>query len=156
MRKTGLLCCSILLAAVLSACSVQSDAANLYKQETPLQVELNLPESISPNTDVVLEAALKQEGKKVEQAAFVHFEIWKKDGSVHYPMEEATAAGNGVYQMGFNFKNEGLYYIEVHAGNNGSIVNPQYQFIVGNLSDDELKSLKQRPAKKEGTSDHHH
>jgi hypothetical protein len=141
---------------LLSACSVRSDAAQLYKQEIPIEVEINLPESISNGDEITVQAVLTQEGKKLEKANFVHFEIWKQDGSIRYPMKEAKAVGNGIYQMSVGFKSDGLYTIEVHAGNNGSLVSPQKQFMVGKLSANELNALKQGPKKEEGTQSHHH
>ncbi len=145
-----------LFTLILSACSLRSDAADLYKKESPLLVEVELPESVSTGEEVVLEAVLKQDGEIVERADFVHFEIWKQDGSVRYPMEEAEEAGDGVYKMPIQFEDEGLYYLEVHTGNKGSIVSPQHQFIVGELSDEEMESLKQGPAPAEETPEHHH
>lgn len=156
MKKIIVLTLLAIFTLLLSACSLRSDAADLYKKESPLQVEVDLPESSSTGEEVMLEAVIKQDGKVVEQADFVHFEVWKQDGSVRYPMEEAEEVGSGIYQMPIKFEDEGLYYLEVHAGNKGSIVSPQHQFIVGKLSDGEIESLKQGPAPAEETPEHHH
>ncbi|TWT00533.1 FixH family protein [Planomicrobium sp. CPCC 101079] len=140
----------------LSACSVRSDAADLYTQEAPIEAEINLPETISANDKITVQAVLTQQGKELEEADFVHFEIWKQDGSVRYPMQEAEDVGGGVYQVMADFVKEGLYYIEVHAGNKGALISPQKQFVVGELSSSDLEALKQGPKKSEGTSGHHH
>ena len=141
---------------LLSGCTLRSDVADLYKQEVPLQVEMNIPEVLSAGEEVTLEATLRQNGEPVEKANFIHFEIWKQDGSVRYPMEEAIGLGSGVYQLPVQFESEGLYYLEVYAGNNGSLVSPQHQFVVGELSDSELESLKQGPSPEEEAPEHHH
>ncbi|CEG21258.1 hypothetical protein BN1080_00164 [Planococcus massiliensis] len=141
---------------ILSACSASEDAADLYKKEKPLQVEVDMPESLSAETKQTVKAILKQDGKPVEDARFVHFEIWKQDHSVHYPMEEAEEAENGVYQMDVRFKEEGLYYLEVHAGNEGSLISPVRQFIVGELSEQEMESLKQGVPTQQEVRGHHH
>ena len=141
---------------LLSGCALRGDAADLYKKETPLQVEVNMPEEIAAGGEVPLEATLKQNGELVEQADYVHFEVLNQDGSVHQPMEEAVAAGGGLYSLPAEFENDGLYYFVVHAGNNGSLVSPQHQFIVGDLSDAEVESLKEGPPpEKEGSGSHH-
>ncbi|GKW46083.1 FixH family protein [Planococcus sp. NCCP-2050] len=141
---------------ILSACSASEDAGDLYKKEKPLQVEVDMPESLSAETTQTVKAILKQDGKPVEDAGFVHFEIWKQDYSVRYPMEEAAEAGNGVYQMDVRFKEDGLYYLEVHAGNEGSLISPVRQFIVGELSEQEMESLKQGAPTQQEVPGHHH
>ncbi|MBU9674455.1 FixH family protein [Planococcus sp. CP5-4] len=141
---------------LLSACSVRSDAADLYKQEAPLQILMDVPEEIVPGETAMLEAKLMQNGESVKEANFVHFEILKQDGSIPYPMKEAQEVGEGVYQMEVNFRSDGLYFLEVHAGSGDAISNPHYQFIVGELSDSELESLKEGPGPDAGSSGHHH
>ncbi|MEZ0481599.1 FixH family protein [Planococcus sp. SSTMD024] len=141
---------------LVSACSVRSDAADLYKQEAPLHITAEMPEDVAPGETVRFQLELKQNGEPVNEASFVHFEVRKQDGSIPYPMKEAQAAGGGVYEMQANFRSDGLYFLEVHAGSGDAISNPHYQFIVGELSESELDSLKQGPALDAGNSGHHH
>lgn len=141
---------------LLSACSLGEDAANLYKQEAPLQIEAEVPEDIASGETVTFEAKLTQNGEPVDEANFVHFEVRKQDGSIPYPMKDAQPAGNGVYEMEVNFRSDGLYFLEMHAGSGDAISNPQYQFIVGELSESELESLKEGPAPDAGSSGAHH
>ncbi|WP_342455360.1 FixH family protein, partial [Planococcus sp. A6] len=141
---------------LLSACSVRGDAADLYKQEAPLQIAAEVPEEIAPGETVNVKAKLTQNGEPVDEANFVHFEVRKQDGSIPYPMKEAQALGGGVYEMEASFKSAGLYFLEVHAGSGDAISNPHYQFIVGDLSESELDSLKEGPEPDEGSSGHHH
>ncbi|PSL40078.1 YtkA-like protein [Planomicrobium soli] len=156
MNKSNVFLLLLVSLLLLSACSVRSDAADLYKQETPIELEILLPEAISVGDKVTIQASLTQDEKKLEDADFVHFEIWKQDGSIRYPMQEAKDMGDGVYQLTAHFAKEGLYYIEVHAGNNGSIISPQKQFVVGGLSGSDLEALEQGPKENGGTSGHHH
>lgn len=156
MKKTSFIVFFLIGLAVLSGCSLRSDAADLYTKESPLQVEVNTPEQLVSGKEIVLQAVLQQEGELLETADFVHFEVWNQDGSVRFPMEEASNAGEGVYELAVEFENDGLYYLEVHAGNNGSLVSPQHQFVVGELSDRELESLQKGPAPAEGAPEHHH
>lgn len=146
----------IVVAFFLGACSVRSDAAELYKKEAPVQIEIVMPKTIHIGEPVKVQAVLMQEERKLEKADFVHFELLKQDGSTLYPMEEALELGDGVYQMVVDFDKDGIYYLDVHAGNNGAISSPRHQFIVGSLSEHELEKLVEDPVKEQGSSGHHH
>ncbi|MDQ0243260.1 hypothetical protein J2S09_000796 [Bacillus fengqiuensis] len=141
---------------LLSSCSLKQDAANLYKQETPLESEIIIPTSFSANKQETVKVILTQGGKKVEDPDYVHFKIWKQDGSVKYPMEQAEEVGNGMYRLSKDFSSEGLYYIKVHASSDGSIIMPQKQFVVGKLSEKELEFLQKGLQKQEESHEHHH
>lgn len=69
-------------------------------------MELNLPESLSAHEEVTLEAIVRQDEELVDKANFVHFEIWKQDVSIYYPMDEATVVGNGAYHMKVRFESD--------------------------------------------------
>ncbi|KON86573.1 hypothetical protein AF332_06890 [Sporosarcina globispora] len=156
MKKNICISLIIIFGLLLSACSLEQDAANLYKKEIPLEVEIVIPESFVDNKQETIKAFLTQGGKKVEDADFVHFEIWKQDGSVHYKMEQAENIGNGTYSLSKEFDRDGLYYIKVHASNDGSIIMPQKQFIVGELSKSELEFLQKGLQKQNVNHEHHH
>lgn len=156
MKNKRLLLLCILCISILSACSLRDDAADLYRQENPLQVKIAMPESVDRNENFTVEAVLTESAASIEEANFVHFEIWKQDHSIHFPMEEATFIDKGRYEMEFQLEEDGLYYLEVHAGNNGSIVSPRQQFIVGELSEAELNALKEGSVKEQESSDSHH
>ncbi|WP_309487698.1 FixH family protein [Bacillus sp. SD075] len=154
---TKYICISLILIfnLLLNMCSLEKDVTTLYKEETPLEAEIIIPASFSANTQETMKAVLTQGGKKVENADFVHFEIWKQDGSLTYSMEQTVEEGNGTYTLRKNFDSDGLYYIKVHASNDGSIIMPQKQFIVGKLSKSELKFL-QKGSQKQESHEHHH
>jgi len=139
-----------------SACGLREDAATLYKQETPLQVEIKNEPKISANQETEIQAILIQNRQAVIDADFMHVEILKQDGTVAAPMEEAINEGNGIYSFSARFKEDGLYYIRIHAGNEGSLISPRKQIIVGHLTDAEIESLKQGPKNQESSSGHHH
>lgn len=156
MKKASLFAWISMGLLLLSGCALRGDAEDLYKRETPLQVEVNLPQEIIAGERVTMEATLTQDKELVEKADYIHLEVVNQDGSVYYPMEEANEKAGGVYSLSVEFEKDGLYYLEVHAGNNGSLVSPKHQFIVGELSDKELESLKQGPSpEKEGEGQHH-
>jgi hypothetical protein len=129
----------IILSLMLGACSPNEDAAELYRQESPLQADITMPQAFSG--DEPFRISLTQEGQKVDDANFVHFEIWKADGTFRLPMEEAEPAGDGTYTFNQKLNEDGLYYVKIHAGSNGSIIMPTKPFAVGELSKSDVEAL---------------
>ncbi|MBH0166883.1 FixH family protein [Fictibacillus sp. 7GRE50] len=146
----------VAFSSILSGCSVKSDAAIQYKQERPLLVKIVIPNEFQPNQSEKLEAILTQEGKRVTNADSVYFEILKADGSIHHDKKLATEEGNGVYSLSEGFDQNGLYYVKVHAENDSSTVIPKKQFVVGELSKQDLEVLKKNNVKLSEEMEHHH
>lgn len=154
--KTTLKYVSILfLCTHLGACSPKEDAAELYTQESPLQADITMPDDYSGSRDQI-KIELTQNGKAVADADFVHVEIWKGDGSFHDGMEEAENAGKGMYTFNKNLTEDGLYYIKVHAGNNGSTIMPTLPFAVGELSKADVEALNDHAPAESGNHSQHH
>jgi len=145
-----------ILSLSLCACSLKPDVAALYKQEEPLQADIIIPSSFSSDKPEEITVSLTQKGKRVEDPDFVHIEIWKQDGSVAYEMEQAEELGNGSYGLKKEFNQDGLYYVKVHAGNDGSFIMPTKRFIVGELSTNELKFLQDGVINQKENHEHHH
>ncbi len=156
MKKNICISFIFIFSLLLNACSLEQDVANLYRKEKPLESEIVIPESFSDNKKETIKVVLTQDGKMVEGADYVHFEIWKQDGTVKYNMEEAVEEGNGTYSLNKSFDGDGLYYIKVHASNDGSMIMPQKQFIVGELSKSELEFLQKGLQKQNENHQHHH
>lgn len=140
----------------LSGCSSDPSASKLYKQETPLEAEVILPEPFEPTKAETIKVILTQDGEKVENPDYVHLEIWKQDGTVKYGMTEARNDGDGQYSLSRNFEREGLYYVQVHASYNDSIIMPTKQFIVGELSESDLQAIQSDAPSFGGSSSSHH
>ncbi len=145
-----------IISLVLAGCSLNQDAASLYKTETPLEAEIKIPESFQANKQEEIKIILTQDGERVQNADFVHMEIEKQDGSVSYHMEETEKKRNGVYIIKKDFKSDGLYYAKLHAGNDGSTIMPQKLFIVGELSSNELEFLQENLQKQQDNQEAHH
>ncbi|PLS18211.1 hypothetical protein CVD28_07940 [Bacillus sp. M6-12] len=156
MKKTMIFSLVIIFTLILNACTLKQDVAQLYKEEKPLQIEIITPENFSSDHIGTVKAILTQDGKPIENPDFVHFEIWKQDGSVNYGMEEANEEGKGTYSMNKSFKSEGLYFIKVHASSNGSIIMPQKQFIVGKLTESDKEFLKNQTQLEQKSHGGHH
>ncbi|KGR90890.1 hypothetical protein CD30_09300 [Ureibacillus massiliensis 4400831 = CIP 108448 = CCUG 49529] len=146
----------VLLTCILSACTADPNASQLYKQEKPLEAEIILPEPFEVTNAATIKVNLTQDGEKVETPDYVHFEIWKRDGTVKYEMTEAHNDGNGQFSLTNSFESEGLYYVQVHASNEGSIIMPTKQFIVGHLSESDKQALQaDAPVTGEHSGGHH-
>ncbi|GIO40150.1 hypothetical protein J41TS12_50110 [Paenibacillus antibioticophila] len=146
----------ILISVLLSACSLRTDAAELYKQEQPLEAAIVIPELLLKDEPQTIKVVLTQGGQPVQQADYVHIDLWKQDGTIKFSMEEAVQDGNGVYHLNTSFDSDGLYYIKVYASSQGSIIMPRKQFVVGGLSESELEAIrKNQPEEIEGHHHHH-
>ncbi len=156
VMRNVLLTFILMFSLLLSACSLDEDVASLYRQEQPLQADILIPESFSENQQETIEVLLTQNGTNVTEPDFVHFEIWKQDGDVHYPMVEAELVGEGAYSITKSFEEDGLYFVKVHASSKGSIIIPQKQFIVGELSASDLEFLQKGAKVEQKVEDHHH
>ncbi|MBN8192108.1 FixH family protein [Bacillus sp. NTK074B] len=144
----------LIFCTLLGACAPKEDAAELYHREAPLQADITMPDNFSGHDPIKIQ--ITQDNKKVADADYVHVEIWKGDGSFHDDMEEADNAGDGVYTFHKNLSEDGLYYIKVHAANNGSAIMPTLPFAVGKLSKADVEALNdQAPAESEEHSQHH-
>ncbi len=102
------------------------------------------------------EATVWREAKPAQQVDYVHFEIWKADGTVRYSMEPAEEKKPGVYTIAKALPKSGLYYVKAHASSEGAMIMPTRQFIVGKLSAQDLKILQGGAKPAGGSSGHHH
>lgn len=140
---------------LLSACTVDTSADNLYNQSKPLEVDMILPKSNSLNKEQVIKIKLMQEGKKVNDATNIQFEIWKKENHEDHEVIKAKHEGNGIYFAEKTFREDGLYYIKADVRARDLHVMPTKQVIVGNPSEEELNSLQQQPEHPHGDHNHH-
>lgn len=132
---------ALLFSFSLTACSLDEEAASLYKQESVLDIDVILPEDLSLQKPMLFQAILRQDGKMVDNAEDVIFEIWKNDNPSQVDKIKATNDGNGVYSAEKAIDEDGLYYVKVQASANGSRVMPTKQFVVGKLSEEDKNSL---------------
>ncbi|WPK10918.1 FixH family protein [Lysinibacillus louembei] len=156
MNKIQFLLIILLTCYMISACSANPNASQLYKQETPLEAEIILPDLLEPTKAVTIKVNLTQNGDAVENPQYVHLKMWKQDGTVTYGMTEASNDGNGQFSLNMDFESEGLYYIQVHASNNDSIITPTKLLIVGELSESDKQALKSNAPIIGGESGAHH
>jgi len=161
MRKSiqGLLVSGLIVTSTgLAGCSVTSDAAEHYAVAAPVSVKFEIPKVLKADQEKQYRfgATLWQDQQEVKQADYVHFEIWKADGTLRYSMEPADETKPGMYSIKKTLPKNGLYYIKVHASSNGAMIMPTRQFIVGELSANDLKILQGGAKPAGGSSGHHH
>ena len=161
MRKSiqGLLVSGLIVTSTgLAGCTVTSDAAEHYAVSAPLSVKFEIPKVLKADSEKQYRfgATLWQDQKEVKRADYVHFEIWKADGTLRYSMEPADETKPGMYSIKKTLPKTGLYYIKVHASSNGAMIMPTRQFIVGQLSANDLKILQGGAKPAGGSSGHHH
>lgn len=156
MRKSFSYSIAALFVMILTACSNEQDVVTLYKQEKPINLNIYIPETFTDNQQETIKVKLTQAGEPLEDADYVHFEIWNQEGSVHYEMEQAKKEKNGIYSVRKDFSEDGLYFVQVHASNDGSIIMPQKQFVVGKLTENDVEFLDSHAKPQSGGHEGHH
>ncbi|WP_134699496.1 FixH family protein [Ammoniphilus sp. YIM 78166] len=148
-----------ILVFFLTACSLNSldeEAVNYFKKETPLQVDLIVSQPITLNETQTIKAILMQNGETVAGLNDVQFILWKKDSLGSQQAINASNDGNGEYSVEKIFTEQGVFYVKVLATSKGSTVMPTKQFIVGELSEEELKEFQKESLIPQHNHDDHH
>ncbi|SET34012.1 YtkA-like [Salinibacillus kushneri] len=135
MRKIICFFLLTLIFLVITGCGTQgeseepstSDASELKM----LNVEIQLPEEIQVNKEVLLKAAVTLDEEKVTDADNVKFEIWK-EGSAEENHEEIEGAHekDGIYSISKTFQEKGTYYVIAHVTARGMHNMPKEEFTV--------------------------
>lgn len=126
-----------LLVLALAACSGAKDNGKSSGDDLPKMVEVSilLPEKIEPNVETEIKAHVTQDGKNVEDANEVKFEIFK-NGDKEHEMIEAKHAGDGIYSIKKTFADEGHYVVISHVTARDMHNMPKKEFVVGNPSEE--------------------
>lgn len=159
MKESKIIFLPFILVFLLTACSFNSlneEAVDYFKKETPLQVNLIVPQPITLNETQSLKAILMQNGEAVAGLNDVQFILWKKDSPGNKQAMNASNDGNGEYSVEKIFTEQGIFYVKVVATSNGSAIMPTKQFIVGELSEEELKDFQKQSLSPQHNHDDHH
>ncbi|UUZ89933.1 FixH family protein [Paenibacillus sp. P25] len=89
-----------------------------------------VPETIRAGEPVRIEAKLTLNGKPVDDAKQVEFELWKEGRLLHDKIK-ATRQGEGIYGAENVFDEEGTYYVIAHARAKGMHSMPKKKLTVG-------------------------
>lgn len=106
----------------------QGDAA----QDLP-QVEMNLPKDVRAGKETRMEVRITHEGKPVNDADDVKFEIWKKGAPKdEHEKIDAKKSGDGVYGIEKTFPEAGEYQVMYHVtARGGHVMEPAETLTVG-------------------------
>ncbi|OAH59609.1 MULTISPECIES: FixH family protein [Bacillaceae] len=157
MKKIILSMALIFVLLFISACTANTDQSNTTTS-TPkiVEVEILLPEKISLNEESILKVQLTQDKESVEDADDVQFEIWKANSQEKSELVKAKYEKEGIYSVKKTFQEDGIYYVQTHVTARGMHVMPKKQFVVGNVSEEELNALKEEPQTQGGSQGHSH
>lgn len=134
---------SILLIAIVSGCSSSSGTTGLA-DEIPEIIEVQImsePEELNPGEPALIQAKVTQGTEEVADAKSVIFEVWYS-GEEHHEMLEGKHTGNGIYSIDRNFDKAGVYNVIAHVTARDMHNMPRKQFIVGQVSDEEIEQAK--------------
>lgn len=144
----------IFMLLVMSACT--ANTTNPSNTAQLVGVEILLNEEISPNQATELKVQITQGQENVEDADDVQFEIWRVSGKDPSEMSKAQHEKDGVYSIKKTFQDNGVYYVQAHVTARDIHVMPKTVVIVGDVSEEELNSIKEVPQNKEKNHEHGH
>jgi hypothetical protein len=155
LKRYFLLFSIIFFLFIVSGCKANSSQSE--KNQTPelVEVEILVPDKISLNQETLLKARVTQGKQMVDDADDVKFEIWKANSDEKSEMLNGKNDGNGIYSVKKTFDKDGIYYVQSHVTARGMHVMPKKLLIVGNVSEEELKSIKDHDEQSQGHEHHH-
>ncbi|WP_175631915.1 FixH family protein [Virgibacillus siamensis] len=148
MKKIILL---LFTAAVLAACG-QTDNTSSSSDEVvqSIKADLKVPENAGIGDKVTFKVSVKQDGKAIEDADEVKFEIWKNGAKNKSDMIEAEHTSGGIYVVKKTFDQKGIYYVQSHVTANQMHTMPKKKINIGNA-----KANKDRSGEKHEHGHHH-
>ena len=159
MRVLKVLLTSFTLLIVLVACGGGNGATGDNNDEMPkmVEVDLQVDDRVNPNEPIQFKAFVTQGDENVDDADEVVYEIWNvQDGRETSEMIEAIHSGNGLYEIEHTLTNENVYFVQVHVTARNLHVMPMKHFVVGDLTEEEVKAmLHEYEMKKDDHSNHH-
>jgi hypothetical protein len=155
MKKFFYLFSSFVIILLLSACSVDSDAAKLYRQSEKMKAVIVIPKTVNPNEEVDLKVEVTKEDKKVEKLESMNIEIWKKGNEENKKVIEGKRTAKETYEVVNTFSEDGIYYVKAEVRTKDLHIMPTKQMIVGELSEEEAKSLEPEKEKEDNHHSHH-
>lgn len=141
MRKKLLSFFIIMLILVLGACGASDETEEL----TPLEVDLQVPETADVGETIPLKATVGFGDKKVDDADDVEFEVWE-DGEKEDTLSmdddstdkfDADNDGDGVYSGEISFDKDGVFVVQVHVTAEGLHTMPLQKVTVGEGASEE-------------------
>lgn len=116
---------------VLGACSFKETQPEKSVPKL-IEAKLEVPEKAAVKEEITITTTLMQNGKPVNDADEVTYEIWKTDSKEKSEMLNAEPKGKGVYTIQKTFNEEAVYNVQVHVTARGLHTMPKASITVGN------------------------
>lgn len=102
---------------VLGACGTDeaTKSAETAPSMEPVEAELNVPATADKDEAVTLAVRVTQDGKAVDDADEIKFEVWKNGAKEASETTEAALTEDGVYEAETTFSDEAVYTVQVHV-----------------------------------------
>ncbi|KAB2862558.1 MAG: FixH family protein [Exiguobacterium chiriqhucha] len=102
---------------VLGACGTDeaTKSAETAPSMEPVEAELNVPATADKDEAVTLAVRVTQDGKAVDDADEIKFEVWKNGAKEESETTEAALTEDGVYEAETTFSDEAVYTVQVHV-----------------------------------------
>nr|WP_279325953.1 FixH family protein [Bacillus sp. FJAT-47783] len=122
-----------------------------------LEVDLQVPANGEVDKEIKLQAEVTFGDEKVEDANEVMFEIWKDGKKDSSEMIEAKHSSNGIYEITYRFKEDGVYFIQSHVTAKDQHNMPKKQIVIGDPEKEEVTEQHEHDdhAVEESHSNHH-
>ncbi|WP_214832948.1 FixH family protein [Exiguobacterium sp. s152] len=102
---------------VLGACGTDeaTKSAETAPSMEPVEAELNVPATADKDEAITLAVRVTQDGKAVDDADEIKFEVWKNGAKEESETTEAALTEDGVYEAETTFSDEAVYTVQVHV-----------------------------------------
>ncbi len=122
-----------LLFIILTACGSKAEQPKTAVPQ-PIEAKLLIPEQTKVNEAVTISTQISQNGKPVDDADEVKYEIWKNEEKEKSEMIDAKKTEKGIYAINKAFSEDGVYYVQVHVTARGMHTMPKSTITVGNAT----------------------
>lgn len=102
---------------VLGACGTEKEANSVAIPQSmePVEAELQVADTAEIGEKVTLSVNVTQDGRAVDDADEIKFEVWKNDVKRESDMIKASLDQDGVYTAETTFDEDGVYTVQVHV-----------------------------------------
>lgn len=135
MKKIMIILVAVVV-LILTACGQSDDNSNGSSDDVvqSIKADLKVPKQAEKGETLTLAVTVTQDGKQVEDADEVKFEIWKdgmKNGS---EMIKANHTGDGKYTVEKTFNKKGIFHVQSHVTARQMHTMPKKEINVGNVT----------------------
>jgi hypothetical protein len=128
---------TIVFGLILAACAPEKEVPSSPPE--PIEAVLDVPKGADVGKEVIISTTVTQDGKPVDHADEVKYEIWKDGYKETSEMLDAVSKNDGVYTVSKTFNEKAVYHIQVHVTARGLHTMPKSSLSVGNAIPSDLK-----------------